>query len=73
MATFRAVQFPQGRPTETTPMGAPFTAEAVVEAGSVAAELVGTPETGTAYWLEYADAQGRWQSARAVVGEPPSA
>lgn len=73
MTTFRVLQFPQGHPDDFTVVGEVFDRDRLEDAGIIAAGRVGTPEPGMAYWLEYLDGQGRWQSAGAVAGGPPSA
>jgi hypothetical protein len=67
MVTFRAVTFPQGRPKEFEPVGDPFEAPTLTDAGIFAAARVGSPEDGRAYWLEYLDGAGGWQSAGALT------
>jgi len=66
MVTFRAVGFPQGRPTEATPVGDPYDAATVVDAGRVTAEQIGRPEPALSYRLEYMDREDLWQAAGSV-------
>lgn len=72
MVTYRVLRFPAARPREGAPLGDPYDAPTILDAGKVAAERIGTPERGWSYWLEYLDQRDQWQSAGAVVGGPPS-